>query len=157
MVVPDWFSVLMMMVASTAVDNSLYTRGVLNSSATGSSNTILVTLGPPWQPIDQWEILGRSRIGSRHFAFHYNDVIMDAMASEITRLTTVFSTVYLDTDQRKHQSSASLAFVREIHRRPANSPHKWPVTRKTFPFDDIIMSLRREKSMKWLKNWRVIS
>ena len=43
------------------------------------------------------------------------------------------------TDQRKHQSSASLAFVREIHRRPVNSLHKWPVTRKMFPFDDVIM------------------
>ena len=41
--------------------------------------------------------------------------------------------------QRKHQSSASLAFVREIHRGPVNSPHKWPVTRKMFPFDDVIM------------------
>ena len=35
------------------------------------------------------------------------------------------------------QSSAS--FVRWIHRRPVNSPHKWPVTRKMFPFDDVIM------------------
>ena len=42
-------------------------------------------------------------------------------------------------DQRKHQSSASLAFVRGIHWRPVNSPHKWPVTRKMFPFDDVIM------------------
>ena len=46
---------------------------------------------------------------------------------------------YSGTDQRKHQSSASLAFVRGIHRRPVNSPHKWPVTRKMFPFDDVIM------------------
>ena len=42
-------------------------------------------------------------------------------------------------NQRKHQSSASLAFVREIHRGPVNFPHKWPVTRKMFPFDDVIM------------------
>ena len=41
---------------------------------------------------------------------------------------------------RKHQSSASLAFVRGIHRGPVNSPHKWPVTRKMFPFDDVIMN-----------------
>ena len=40
---------------------------------------------------------------------------------------------------RKHQSSASLAFVRGNHRRPVNSPHIWPVTRKVFPFDDVIM------------------
>ena len=64
---------------------------------------------------------------------------MGAIASQITSLAIVFSTVYLDTDQRKHQSSASLAFVRGIHRRPVNSPHKWPVTRKMFPFDDVIM------------------
>ena len=44
-----------------------------------------------------------------------------------------------DADQRKHQSPASLAFVREIHRGPVNFPHKWPVTRKMFPFDDVIM------------------
>ena len=39
----------------------------------------------------------------------------------------------------KYQSSASLAFVREIHRSPVNFPHKGPVTRKFFPFDDVIM------------------
>ena len=63
---------------------------------------------------------------------------MDAIASQITSLTIVYSTVYSDADQRKHQSSASLAF-RRIHRWPVNSPHKWPVTRKMFPFDDVIM------------------
>ena len=42
---------------------------------------------------------------------------------------------------KKHQSSASLAFVRGIHRRPVNSPHKWPATRKMFPFDDVIMEI----------------
>ena len=47
--------------------------------------------------------------------------------------------VYSDADHRKHQSSASLAFVRGIRRRPVNSPHKWPVTRKMLPFDDVIM------------------
>ena len=72
---------------------------------------------------------------------HYNDVIMGAIASQITNLTIVFSTIYLDTDQRKHQSSATLAIVRGIHRRPVNSPHKWPVTRKMFPFDDVIMTV----------------
>ena len=69
---------------------------------------------------------------------HYNDVIMGAIASQITSLTIVYSTVYSDADQRKHQSSASLAFVRGIHRGPVNSPHKWPVMRKMFPFDDVI-------------------
>ena len=63
---------------------------------------------------------------------HYTDVIMGAIASQITSLTIVYSIVYSDADQRKHQSSASLAFVRWIHKRP--------VTRKMFPFDDVIMS-----------------
>ena len=66
---------------------------------------------------------------------------MSAITSQITSLTIVYSTVYSDADQRKHQSSASLTFVRGIHRGPVNSPHKWPVTRKMFPFDDVIMSL----------------
>ena len=70
---------------------------------------------------------------------HYSEVIMVA-ASQITSLTIVFSIVYSDTDQRKHQSSASLAFVGEIHRGPVNSLHKWPVTWKMFPFDDVIMN-----------------
>ena len=71
---------------------------------------------------------------------HYGDVIMGAIASQIASLTIVDSTVYLDADQRKHQSSVSLAFVRGIHRRPVNSPHKWPVlvARKMFPFDDVM-------------------
>ena len=64
---------------------------------------------------------------------------MGAIASQITSLTVVYSIVYSDVDQRKHQSSASLAFVRGIHRGPVNSPHKRPVTRKMFPFDDVIM------------------
>ena len=77
----------------------------------------------------------------RHYEIirHHNDVKMGAMASQINSLTIVYSTVYSDTDQRKHQSSASLAFVRGIHRWPVNSPHKWPVARKMFPFDDVIM------------------
>ena len=70
---------------------------------------------------------------------HYCDVIMGAVASQITSLTIVYSTIYSDADQRKHQSSASLALVREIHRGPVNSPHKWPVMHKMFPFDDVIM------------------
>ena len=70
---------------------------------------------------------------------HCDDFIMGAMASQITSLTIVYSIVYLGTDQRKHQSSASLAIVRGIHRGPVNSSRKGPVTRKMFPFDDVIM------------------
>ena len=64
---------------------------------------------------------------------------MTVMASQITSLTIVYSIVYSGTDERKHQSSASLAFVRGIHRWPVNSPHKGPVTRKMIPFDYVIM------------------
>ena len=64
---------------------------------------------------------------------HYHDVTMGTMASQITSLAIIYSSVYSDADQRKHQSSASLAFVR--------SPHKGPVTRKMFPFDDVIMKV----------------
>ena len=76
---------------------------------------------------------------------HYNDVIMGMMASQITRLIIVYSTVYSSSDQRKHQSSASLAFVRGIHRGPVNSSHKWPVTRKMLPFEDIIMAMSQQE------------
>ena len=70
---------------------------------------------------------------------HYIDVIMTTIASQITSLKIVHSTVYPGADQSQHQSSASLAFVWGIHRRPVNSPHKWPVMWKMFPFDDVIM------------------
>ena len=81
------------------------------------------------------------RHGHSGWCGHYNDVIMGPTASQITSLTTVNSTVYSDADKKKHQSSASLTFVRGIHRGPVNSPHKWPVTRKMFPFDDVIIHL----------------
>ena len=63
-------------------------------------------------------------------ATHYNDVITDSMASQITSLSIVYSAVYSDADPRKHQSSASLAFVRGIH--------------QMFPFDDVIMQSQSE-------------
>ena len=66
---------------------------------------------------------------------------MGGIMSQITSLTIIYSTDYSGADQRKHQSSVSLAFVREIHRGPVNSPHKWRVTRKMFPIDDVIMPL----------------
>ena len=71
---------------------------------------------------------------------HYNDVITGSVASQITSRTIVYSAVYSGAGQRKLQSSASLAIVRGIHRWPVNSPHIWPVTRKMFSFDDVIMN-----------------
>ena len=70
---------------------------------------------------------------------HYDDVTMGAIASQITSLTIVYSIDCSGAYQSKHQGSASLAFVRGIHRGPVNSPHKWPVTRKMSSFDDVIM------------------
>ena len=66
---------------------------------------------------------------------NYSDVIMSAMASQITGVSTVYSTVCSGADR----SFASPAFVRGIHQWPVNSPHKGPVTQSMFPFDDIIM------------------
>ena len=82
------------------------------------------------------------RLNSIVRSSRYDDVIMTMLASQITSLTVVYSIVHSGVNQRKHQSSASLAFVREIHRGPVNFPHKWPVTRKMFPFDDVIMKLK---------------
>ena len=91
-------------------------------------------------------------------SLHYNDVIMGAIASLITSLTIVYSAVYSDADQRKHQSTASQAFVRGIHRGPVNSPHKWPVTRKMFSFDDVIMvnmEIRHAKNKQLLQQFQM--
>ena len=64
---------------------------------------------------------------------------MSAIASQITSSSIVFSNMQSGADQRKHQSFASLAFVKGIHRWMVNSPHKWPVTRKMATFDDVIL------------------
>ena len=71
---------------------------------------------------------------------YYSDTIMRVMASQIISLTIVYSTVCSGADQRKHQSSVSLAFVRGIHLLQVNSLHKGPVIQKIFPFDDVIMN-----------------
>ena len=73
------------------------------------------------------------------YCCHYDDVIMSVMASHITGVSIVCSTLGAGADQRNHQSSASLAFVWGIHRWPVNSPHKRTVTRKMFPSDNVIM------------------
>ena len=74
-----------------------------------------------------------------YIMFLYNDVIMSTIVSKITGVSIVCTTFGSGADQRKHQSSASLAFAWGIHHWPVNSPHKRPVTRKIFPFDDVIM------------------
>ena len=83
---------------------------------------------------------------------------MGATMSQIASLTIVYSTVYSGADQRKHQSSASLAFVRGIHRGPVNSSHRWSVTRQMFQFHDVIMIDSGNDSIglliiTWTKQW----
>ena len=92
------------------------------------------------------------------YQFEWNDVTMGVSITmtsqwawwqfQITSLTIVYSTFYSGADQRKHQSSPSLAFVRGIHGWPVNSPHKGPVMRKMFPFDDVIMQFGQYKFRK---------
>ena len=94
----------------------------------------------------------QNRVNILKIYWHYNDDIMGAMTSQITSLTIIYSTIYLGADQRKHQSSASLAFVWGIHRWQVNSPHKWPVTRKMFPFDDVIMLIKKPRVFNFDKS-----
>ena len=76
---------------------------------------------------------------SDHFQMHKNNQQVEELFYLITMTSQWARFFYSDADQRKHQSSGSLAFVRGSHRGPLNSLHKWPVTRKMFPFDDVIM------------------
>ena len=83
-----------------------------------------------------WKTTGHLFYATSSLSKSLSDVIMTDMTSQITSLMVVYSSVYSGANQRKHQSSASLAFVRGIHRWPV---HKGPVTRKMSPFDDVIM------------------
>ena len=65
---------------------------------------------------------------------NYDDVIMTTMASHHCLLSRLFGR--RSTKTSKHRVTS---LVRGIHRGPVNSPHKWPVTRKMFPFDDVII------------------
>ena len=95
---------------------------------------------------------------SAKFTKHYCDVIMAwwRLKPPASRL---FSQPSIQAhkekkDQRNLQSSASLAFVWGIHRLPVNSRHKWPVTRKMFPFDDVIMKSARAFNEAGNSYWR---
>ena len=90
---------------------------------------------------------------NKHQWWHYTDVIMGAIASPITSLTIVYSTVYSDADQREHQSSASLAFVRGIHRGRHHGIHKrlWATTSKHLTFNDKCINVKiKGISQNWL-------
>ena len=78
----------------------------------------------------------------RGYHMHYCDVIMDVSIGVSNHQPHgCLLAVYSDAVRRKHQNTASMAFVRGIHRGPVNSTHKCPVTRKMFPFDVVIMVL----------------
>ena len=122
-----------------------------NSMVSNWRQTITWTNGDSvhWRTCDA-HVRNRSQWSTLFLAKQHNsDVIMGQIACQITSLTIVYSTVYSGVEQRKHQSSASLAFVRGIHRRPVNSPQKWPVTREIFPFDDVIMFLAKQTTMSF--------
>ena len=61
---------------------------------------------------------------SARMVLHCSDVTMNAIASQVTGVWIVCSVVCSGARQRKHQSSALLAFVRGIHRSRVDSPHK---------------------------------
>ena len=85
--------------------------------------TFKITAAPPrdyWCKIDACWMM------------HYSDAIMCAMASQITSLTIVYSTVYSGAGHRKTPNLRVTGLCWGIHRWPVNSPHKWPVTRKIF-------------------------
>ena len=109
---------------SILINIQIFTLSLIFQHRDGSSS----------QNLSLWMTRYRIHVGG---IIHYSDVIMGATASQITSLLIVYSTVYSGADQRKHQNSASLDFERGIHRWPVNSPHKGPVTRKMFPFDDV--------------------
>ena len=70
---------------------------------------------------------------------HYSNAIINAMASQITGVSIVYSTVLQAQIRENIKVPRHWQFVREIHRWPVNAPHKRPVTRKMFPFDDVIL------------------
>ena len=80
---------------------------------------------------------------------------MSTIASQITGVTIVYSTVCSGANQRKHQPSASLVLWGEIHRSPVEPPHKEPVTRKMFPFDGVIMSPRRREQRRSFNSYAI--
>ena len=115
---------------------------IFHSNFPGANELINVSKkGPIWPMLPLVSLFDLNTVGY-YICTHYSDVIMGTMASQITSLATVYSTIYSGADQRKHQCSASLAFVRGIHRSPVNYPHKGPVTRRMIPFNDVIMGFR---------------
>ena len=109
------------------ISYSLISKAPTNNSAKNQKKTIETkcewgreTNSKGWRLSQDFQNIKTTRAPKRtrplqHYS-QYTDVIMTAMASQITSLAVVYSTVYSDADQRKHKSSASLAFVWGIHR-----------------------------------------
>ena len=103
-------------------------------------NEVCVTSHLPfWVTSTDSITLYKQRNVSLSVVIAISDVIMSAMSFRITGVSIVCSAVCSGSHQIQHKRSASLAFVRGIHRWPMDSPHKGPVTRKMFPFDYVIM------------------
>ena len=115
-------------------------------------------MGPIWGRQDP----GGLHLGSMNFAIwaglkvlytliatHYSDAIVSAMTLQVISVSILCSTVYSGADQRKHQSSASLAFVRGINRWPVGPLHKQPVTRKMFSLDDASCYINTYCAWRW--------
>ena len=85
---------------------AIFANGPINYRRVWETRWMAITMPtyPTWPDTDSMTL------------WHYNDIIMTTIASQITSLTVAYSTLYSDADQRKHQSSASLAFVWGIHR-----------------------------------------
>ena len=138
------------------VSNGVNTRFMRRLGALGISDSTKSSRSTIWSSSVAKPFAGSTCGCTCMHIYHYIDVIMTTIASQITSLMVVYLTVYSDADQRKHQSSASLAFVWGIHRGPVNSPHKWPVTRKMFPFDDAIMCVYIDVSHPHLRLYIII-
>ena len=118
---PNWYKVdINYFILSMNINfHTIFIHPVPCAKRASELNDVYEIYIPPWT-----KLLGYTGFGlsCTHWAwitqenFHYIDVTMTTMVSQITSLTVVYSIVYSGVDQRKHQSSASLAFVRGIHR-----------------------------------------
>ena len=96
----------------------------------------------------------RRKKASRVDQYHYIDVIISVMASQIASVAIVGWNVESGIGQRRHQSSVSLAFVRWILRWPVHSPHKGPVPQKRVPFDDAIIIVNiKQRLFECIAKW----
>ena len=94
-------------------------------------------------------LLWAAHVESRCWLRQYicNTITLQWRHNEQDDVPIVYSTVCSGTDQMKHQRSVPLAFVWGIQRWPVNISRKGPVTRKMFPFEDVIM-----KYLIWFNN-----